>query len=1305
MSYFNLHSHSEYSNLRLLDSTNKLTKLVDRAIELGLKGIALTDHESVSGHIKAIQRQKQLNKDGINFKIILGNEIYLVDSLEGVKDKYQSGVTKFYHFILLAKDKKGAEQIRQISSSAWENSFFTGRMERTPTVKQDLQSIIGDDKGHIIAMTACAGGELAYWILQNNSDKCLEFIDWCQDVFLPENFYLEMQPNDSEEQSKINKTIIKISEQLNIPFVITTDAHYLSADQSKVHEAYLNSREDESRETADFYRTCYLMDSNEIHQWMDVQIGKDQVDIALENTNLIGESIEFFDLEHTQVVPKITPPDFEMEHSFSDVYEQCEYIKKFAYSDNIHDRYFLHLIENGWWDKEYNKDLTKEKILEMMQRIDIELKAVWESSIKINDNIASYYISALEIVKMMWNDADSLVGPSRGSIAAFYTAYLIGLQQINPMKYDIPYWRHLHESRPEMPDVDIDSEKRRRSTIIECTRKKFGYDKVLNICSFKTEASKSAVITSCRGLGIPSDIAQYLAGLIPVVRGSNTSLSVMVHGDLENDIKPNTEFINECKAYDGLLETAMTIEGLICGRTIHASGVIIFEDSYTELNAMMKAPNGVPITQWNMDDSSYAGGLKYDFLTITNLDAMHKCLDFLLKYEYIEWQGSLKDTYDKYFHPDVLDYESKEMWKMAENLEIVNLFQFQTQVGGQTIQKIKPTSLIELGVANAVMRLMASEKDAEQPIDTYVRYKNDIQQWYDNMRKYGLNKEEIEILEKYLMTVSGMATMQEEVMRLVMDEKISNFDMVGANKIRKSIAKKKKKLQQEAKESFYKNGRKIGTSQNMLNYVWNECIKPQLGYSFSLPHILGYSTIAVMEMNMAYHYPIILWNCANLIVDSASDEEVEGSTNYGKIGIAISNMQQAGIHIELPLINESEFGFVPDINSNKILYGLKSISGIGDDIAQALIQNRPYTSIEDYAKKMLDTKIIQPSKMIQLIKGGCFTKLHSVNRLETMEWYLRNYQYTPCEKLSLQQFNTILNMGIIPEKLQLAARMINFKKYVLDDEGLYEKWIDPSKKKIPKRGYHDGHYILDDNSQSFFTEYFTEDSIVGIKDEYYIVSEKLFTKEVDSKIQPLKDWMMEQKTLDFYNKMTYEKLWNKYASGSLPSWSMDALCFYDKEHELEHVNEKMYGIVNFFDLPEKPEPYDYYTKYINGIPKAMPKYNITRIAGTVLNADNNRHIVSLLTKYGTVDVKMSKGHYSFYNKQISARLDPNSEKNTVLEKSWLSRGNLILIAGIRRESQFVPLIYKDTIYKHTVNLIKEVHEDGTLLLQTERTKV
>lgn len=470
-------------------------------------------------------------------------------------------------------------------------------------------------------------------------------------------------------------------------------------------------------------------------------------------------------------------------------------------------------------------------------------------------------------------------------------------------------------------------------------------------------------------------------------------------------------------------------------------------------------------------------------------------------------------------------------------------------------------------------------------------------------------------------------------------------------------------------------------------------------------HTLAYSLIGLQELNLCYKYDPIYWQAANLIVDSGSiDSEDGGATNYGKIAIAIANVQKEGVKVELPLINSASFKFKIDASNKRIIYGFKSMNGIGDEVAQTLINNQPYNSIEDFCDRLIVPKIIKTSQMIQLIKGGCFSELHSRDRKETMEWFLRKFIYSPCEKLSMQQLSKMQEMKIIPEKLSLCLKMINFKKYVLDDEGLIEKHID-NNKKIPKRGYHDGYYILDANSQPFFKQYFTENSIVKTHGDYYVLSEKLFSKEVDGYIEPLKDWFATDKALQLYNDNSYQQIWDQYASGTIPAWSMASLCYYDGEHELEHINEQQYGIVNYFELPEEPEVYDYYTRYIDGESRVFPKYKISRIAGTVLHADNLHYMVTLLTKYGAVNVKFNKGQYAFYNKQISAQLDQDSDKKTVLERSWLSRGSKIIVAGIRNEDIFRPKIYKDTIYTHTCNKIQEVYEDGTMLLQSERTKV
>lgn len=219
-----------------------------------------------------------------------------------------------------------------------------------------------------------------------------------------------------------------------------------------------------------------------------------------------------------------------------------------------------------------------------------------------------------------------------------------------------------------------------------------------------------------------------------------------------------------------------------------------------------------------------------DFLTISSLDIIRHCMDLLVKAGHMQWQGSLRATYDKYLHPDVLDYDTKEMWDWVSENKVINLFQMSTQVGLQAAKAIKPHSLLELAAANSVMRLMVSEEGAEQPIDTYIRYKNDISQWYSCMRdRYHLTDKEIKTVEPYLLPTYGIGDTQEVVMQLSMDDHISGFNVAQSNKLRKGISKKDRVLQQKMKSMFFEHGREIGTSDNLLTYIWKEVVGKQLG--------------------------------------------------------------------------------------------------------------------------------------------------------------------------------------------------------------------------------------------------------------------------------------------------------------------------------------------------------------------------------------------------------------------------------------------------------------------------------------------
>ena len=442
-----------------------------------------------------------------------------------------------------------------------------------------------------------------------------------------------------------------------------------------------------------------------------------------------------------------------------------------------------------------------------------------------------------------------------------------------------------------------------------------------------------------------------------------------------------------------------------------------------------------------------------------------------------------------------------------------------------------------------------------------------------------------------------------------------------------------------------------------------------------------------------------------MTINAGADENVEDnkSTQYGKVGIAVSNMQKEGIVIANPDINEAQFSFDPDVENNAIIYALKAINGIGDDACKLIIQHRPYSSFDDFCVRMLDTKLIKPSQMIMLIKAGCFLKLHNQDRAVTMREYLTKYKFNKIEKLTMSQLNIMKEYGIIPSEYDLCLRTINFKNYVLHPDGFYKNVVQENKK-VPKCGYHDRLFVLDNDSQSFFAEHLSEESVVEVNGNgHYIISEKKFIKEIDKIIQPLKDWFVSEEAVKQYNNAQFEQIWLQFAFGNEAKWSMQALTYYDDKHELDCVNEEKYGIVNFFELPEEPQSYETYTRYINGEPKEMPKYVIYRLAGTVLNADNNHHTVSILTCYGCVNLKFYKEAYAHYNHRIS---QPNGKGGkTVLEDSWFKRGTLLIACGFRSGDTFILRNYSDTVYKHTLNRITQVNEDGTLEIQVERIKI
>ena len=787
MSFVGLHNHTEFSNVKLRDCIIKIPDLVKRAIEYGYKGIAITDHEVLSGHVQALRLQDKLKEEHPDFKIILGNEIYLIDESE-----YQNA-RKYYHFILLAKDKTGYDQLRALSSRAWARSYNEKGMLRTPTFYQDFAEVIGGDKGHLIACTACLGGRLATAIIEKDQDALNDFVSWCVNTFGQGNFYFEMQDSDSDDQKIVNETILRMSEFFGIPYIITSDAHYLDKQDISVHHAFLNSKEEKERETESFYKYTYLKREKEIKEILSY-LPAMAVQVGIDNTMLVYDAIESFDFRHSVIVPTRKPPEFKVEGILKEWYTKYPWIERFASSEYEQDRYLLYLIEQGIKEKDFV--VTDE----VADRINTELDVIWYSSERLNQRLSAYLNLVKNIIDIIWQV--SLVGVSRGSAGSFLINYLIGITQMNPMQYNIPYWRFANKERVDMMDIDIDVNPQKVPQIIELLREYYGQDNVLNCLTFKTESLKSAIVTGARGLGVNNDDAQVLSAMVPIERGKVASFYECLHGDEEKGTSPVPGFEEALRRYDGLYETVEKIEGLISGRGIHASALYIFNNGYVAQNSLMRAPNKTPITAFNMKDSDEMGALKFDLLSTELQTKFMKCMELMLNDGVMEWQGSLRATYNKYLHPDVLNYDNPEMWKNAADGRVMNLFQFEGVQGQVCIQKTRPTTVAQMGAANAVMRLM-STGGGETPLERYVRFKNDINEWYKEMNAYGLTEEEQAVLKEVLGDKFGNSIEQEDMMILVQRPEIADFSLAEANQLRRAVSKKKTKDIQELKKRFF----------------------------------------------------------------------------------------------------------------------------------------------------------------------------------------------------------------------------------------------------------------------------------------------------------------------------------------------------------------------------------------------------------------------------------------------------------------------------------------------------------------------
>lgn len=1307
------------------DSINTVESLVNRAIELGHNVLAITEHETISSAIKAEKVYNKVKKDHPDFKLILGNEIYLCRNGLNAQN-FNRENDRYYHFILLAKDAIGHEQIREISTRAWSRSYMARGMMRVPTYYQDLYEVIGRNPGHVIGSTACLGGALPTQLLKyrknHSKDLYKKICLWCRqlkDLFREGNFYLEMQPSKNEEQIYVNKNLIKLSEELDIPYIITNDSHYLKKEDINIHHAFLNAQGGD-RETESFYATTYLMSTEEIYEYMAQTLGEEVLQKAFNNILEIKDKCEDYSLMHPLRIPYLPKnPSEPNEDYYNEFIKYIPIIKSFKNSEYDSDRHLLSVVLNKIKeDSQYQNERA-------YNEINTCLKSVWDSSETSHTRWSAYLMNVRDYIEIAWEDGDTLIGPSRGSGGGFILLNILGITQINPLreKTKLFPWRFMNPERVSPLDIDIDIEGSKRDKVYSAFQKHYGADRVSKVLTLRTEKSKSAVLTAARGLGIDVDIAQYLSSMITADRGLLRTLKQTAYGDEENDIPANNQFRIEMEEnYPELWEVAQRIEGLICGVGSHAGGVIFVDEPFYKTTALMKTSNGDVVTQFDLHDAEDVSLIKIDLLSIEALDKIHICLDLLCDYGYIKQEKTLRETYEKVLGIYNIERDNPNMWKMLWNHEVMSLFQMEKQSGIQGIALTHPSSVDDLAVINSVMRLMASEKGAEQPLSKYARYKDNINLWYDEMRNYGLTEDEINWLRSYLDISFGICETQEKLMSMVQDERIGGHSLLFADRLRKSIAKKKPAEFLQCEKEFFETIKEKHLSKKLANYVWNVIFKVQRGYSFCAAHTLAYSLVGLQELNLAFKYPIVFWNCACLITDSGGleqeqeeeniyseeaqyincieeftedeeednededeDEEEKESikkkkkvktVNFGKIATAIGKMKTIGIEVAPPDINKSGYTFSPEVETNTIRYGLSGITRVGEEIIQNILSNRPYSTLQDFLSKV---KVTKP-QMVNLIKSGAFDSFGE--REEVMKKYIISIS-SPKTRLTLQNMRMLIDNNYIPPHLDFQIRLFNFNKYL-------------------KNFKYENKYLLNDIALNFFDKNFDIDELITMDNsEYqYAILQTKWDKIYKKGMDPVRDFLKkhQEELLKEVNEGLIKELWDKYCNGNISKWEMDSVSYYSHDHELKNVDCARYNFSDYSYLSENPE----IDRIIEIKGKKIPLFKLHRIIGTVLDKDKNKKTVTILTTSGVVTVKIYGGVYSYYDRQISKK-DPKTGKKKVIEKSWFSRGNKIIVTGIRQEDGFLAKKYKNTPY-HLVELIEKVKDDGSILIRSERVE-
>lgn len=898
--FVHLHVHSDYS---LLDGCCRMDRLMDRAVELGMSAMALTDHGNLFGAISFV---KQAEKRGI--KPIIGCEGYLVTDHKNDERPGREN-HKSYHLGLLAKNFEGYQNLCKVVSDAHVDGFYY-------RPRTDLEKLAEHAKG-LIGFTGCMQGWIPQLILRGQEEEAEQALGQMIDIFGKENYFVELHNHGIEEQAQLVPPLIKLAKKFGLKTIASNDVHYVKGEDWAPHDALLciqtGSKLDDTNRMRYEAREFYLKSREEMEDLFR------EVPESIVNTFAVAEMCEVKLPFGENNYPVFTmPPEIKTEVS-----DNIEYLRKLCV-EGLQERYEVAYEEAS--DREEEDSQAKE----LSERLDYELGVIGKTG--FND----YFLIVADF--MNWAREKGVpVGPGRGSGAGCLVAYVLGITDIDPLRFGLLFERFLNPERVSPPDFDIDFCMRRRGEVIEYVRDKYGRDCVANIITFGTFGAKMVIRDVARVRDLPYAEADKLAKMIP------DDLNISLEDALAKSPELAGEYKNNPIAKQ-IVDTGRVIEGMVRNSGTHAAGVIIADRPLKELVPLTKQ-DGILTTQYPKDPVEELGLLKMDFLGLKTLTVISETEAHIRKKKGLEE-----------FRVTGVPLEDVPTFKLLNDAQTIGVFQLESEGMRRLCRQMTISNVDEIIALIALYR--------PGPMD-----------WIPDYIKGKEDPSTIQfphpLLEDVCAETYGVMVYQEQVMEAA--RRIAGYTLGGADILRRAMGKKKPEEMAKQREIFVKGAKEVNKIESKkANDIFN-ILEKFAGYGFNKSHSAAYGMISYQTAYLKANHPVDFM--AGVLACELGNSE--------KLSHFLGECHDMGISVLGPDVNESGENFTPldgeGDGLGSIRFGLSAVKGVGDIAGKLIVEERlrngPFTDFGDLVERV-DGKALNKRVLESLIKTGGFDALY-----------------------------------------------------------------------------------------------------------------------------------------------------------------------------------------------------------------------------------------------------------------------------------------------------------------------------------------